>query len=97
MKKNKLIEKYLDCKMLSKKELDFLEDYLIILINEAKLSDARPLAASNSLCESLGLRHESFEMNCIASILDKLRPVDNGVCREQNVFHVLLQARFLDY
>ena len=95
MVKNELVNKYLNCESLSNQELDFLENCLTILINEAKLSDALPSIASNSLCDSLGLHHESFEMHCIACILDKIKPIDKGLCREQHIFHVLLQSRFL--
>ncbi len=97
MNKTKLILKHIKGEALNNKELDFLDDCLTILINEARLSDARPKIANNEICDFLGLRHESFEMNCIASILDKVKPIDNGLCREEMVFHVLLQARFLYY
>ncbi len=95
MNKVELITKYISKEKLSNKELDFLEDCLTTLINEAMLSDARPPIASNILCDTLGLKRESFEMNCIASILDKTRPIDDGMCRELRIFHALLQSRFL--
>ena len=90
MNENELMVKYTNGQMLNTDEINFLESKLIILINEARLSHARPQIAANSICDSLGLRHESFKMNCIASILDKVKPIENGICREQKVFHILL-------
>ena len=79
MNKVKLMDKYANGDSLSNNELIFLEYSLSILINEAILSDNRPPVASDKICNYLGLRQESFEMNCIASILDKVKPIDNGI------------------
>ena len=97
MNENELMDKYTRGVVLTKDEIYFLENKLVILINEARLSHARPPIATNDVCDSLGLRHESFKMNCIATILDKVKPIENGMCREQQVFHVLLQSKFLYY
>ena len=97
MKEDDLMLKYIRGEVLNEAELNFLEDKLIILINEARLSNARPPIASNSICDFLGLRRESFKMNCLATILDKIKPRGKELCREQMVFHVLLQSKFLYY
>ncbi len=97
MNKFDLIFKYAKGKKLNKEELRFLENYLATLIEETRLSDSRPKMASNEMCDSLGLCHESFEMSCIASILDKCQPLENEISREQKVFYLLLQSRFLYY
>jgi len=97
MDKGQIMLNYSKGESLNSEELNFLEECLIILINEARLSDTRPPIANDQICDALGLRHESFEMNCIATILDKAKPIKNGMCREQQVFHVLLQSRFLYY
>tara|TARA_Y100001968_G_C19405582_1_gene743447 strand:+ start:391 stop:684 length:294 start_codon:yes stop_codon:yes gene_type:complete len=97
MNEAKIIHKYSNGLQLSKKELAFLEDRLMILINEALLSDARPAIADEDICDALGLRKESFQMSCLAAILDKLSPITDGICRDQKVFHVLLQSKFLYY
>ena len=97
MNSTQLMFKYANGTILDTEEIEYLENSLIILINEARLSDAPPPIASDDICDSLGLSHESFEMNCIATILDRTKPIKDGICREQHVFHVLLQSRFLYY
>ena len=97
MNEDDLIVKFSKGEILNEDELKFLEDKLIILINEARLSHARPPIATDAICDCLGLRHESFKMNCIATILDKAKPINNDICREEQVFHVLLQSKFLYY
>tara|TARA_B100001996_G_C18426234_1_gene502695 strand:+ start:386 stop:679 length:294 start_codon:yes stop_codon:yes gene_type:complete len=97
MNEDEIMIKYSRGETIEEEELNFLENHLVILINEASLSDLRPAVANNDICDYLGLRHESFKMNCIASILDKIRPIENGMDREQKVFHVILQCRFLYY
>ena len=97
MNEDSLIIKYSRGQILNEEELKFLEYKLTILINEARLSHARPQLATDEVCESLGLRHESFKMNCIATILDKVKPIEGDMCREQQVFHVILQSKFLYY
>tara|TARA_Y100001968_G_C19192344_1_gene635809 strand:+ start:225 stop:518 length:294 start_codon:yes stop_codon:yes gene_type:complete len=97
MDKTKLMLKYAGGESLNNEELDFLEDCFIVLIYETRLSDRRPSIANDQICDYLGLRRKSFELNCMASILDKVRPIENDLCREQQVFHVILQSRFLYY
>ncbi|WP_320663515.1 hypothetical protein [Prochlorococcus sp. MIT 1223] len=89
--------KYSTGEILNENEINYLEDKLIILVNEVRLSHARPTIANDHICNFLGIRNESFKMSCIATILDRIKPIDNNMCREQQVFHVLLQAKFLYY
>ena len=97
MNEDELMIKYSNQEILNEDELKFLEEKLLILMNEARLTHARPSIATDEICDWLGLRHESFKINCIASILDNIKPLENEMCREQQVFHVLLQAKFLYY
>ena len=89
--------KYSKNSLIDKDEIEFLERYLLFLVNETKLSDARPLIASKKICKALGLNDESLIINCIASVLDKIDPKKDGFSRQQMVFHVILQSKFLYY
>ncbi len=97
MNKDELLIEYSKSKDLTEIQLDFLEEVLTISMNEARLSAAKPPIATNEICDAIGICHESFEMTCIASILDQLRPAKNKMSRMQQVFHLLLQCSFLYY
>ena len=92
-----LLYKYIEGGEINHEEFRFLEEKLIYLMNQAKLSDLRPKAADKKICKFLGLREDSLEINCIATVLEKLRPTEEGLCREQKVFHLIMESKFLNY
>ena len=76
---------------LSEKELDYLEmEYEYGLENIP--STFEPVTAPSNICDVARIAHGSYEITCVAAILDNLRPNEIGKIRREKVLAVLFEA-----
>ena len=87
-----VIEDYCGTGKLSEEEIDFLEREHIKTMNiiSELLS---PSIANLHICEACNLEPGSFWITCNASILDRIRPVNNGKTRTYKLFYALCEYK----
>ena len=87
-----IIEDYCETGKLTAEELDFLERKhlkTISVISEA----LSPSIAHWNICDACNIKQGSFWISCNASILDRIRPVNNGKLRSYKLFDALCQFK----
>ena len=65
---------YVDRKTLNKEQLKYLEQVLKTSIQRLKFTGIEPVIANNKICDAALISQGSYEISCIASILDMLQP-----------------------
>ena len=83
---------YVDRKTLSKEQLEYLEQVLKASIHKLKFNGIEPCIAKDKICDVALISHGSYEISCIASILDMLRPTEKALERKTKVFNALCSA-----
>ena len=83
---------YVDRKTLNKEQLDYLEQVLKASIQKLKFTGVSPVIANNKICDAALLSQGSFEISCIASILDMLKPTKQNMPRKTKVFNALCKS-----
>ena len=83
---------YVDRKTLNKEQLEYLEQVLKALIQKLKFTGIEPVIANNKICDAALISQGSYEISCIASILDMLMPAEKTMDRKKNVFNALCNA-----
>ena len=83
---------YADRKLLNNAQLEYLEQVLKASIQKLKFTGIEPCIASDKICDAALISHGSYEISCIASILDMLQPTENNMQRKTKVFNALCSA-----
>ena len=83
---------YVDRKTLNNEQLEYLELVLKASIQKIKFTGIEPVIAINKICDAALISHGSYEISCIASILDMLQPTKKNMERKTKVFNALCNA-----
>ena len=83
---------YVDRKTLNKEQVEYLEQVLKASIQKLKFTGVSPVIANNKICDAALLSKGSYEISCIASILDMLQPTKQNMERKTKVFNALCNA-----
>ena len=83
---------YVDRKTLNNKQLEYLEQVLKATLQNLKVNDIEPVIANNKICDAALISQGSYEISCIASILDMLKPTEKSMERKEKVFNALCNA-----
>ena len=83
---------YIERKTLNNEQLEYLEQYLKASIQKLKFTGLEPHVAKNKICDAALIAQGSYEISCIASILDMLKPTKNHMERKRKVFNALCNA-----
>ncbi len=83
---------YVDRKSLNNEQLEYLEQVLKASIQKLKFTRLEPVIANNKICDAALISHGSYQISCIASILDMLRPTKKNMERKTKVFNALCNA-----
>ncbi len=86
---------YVDRKTLNNDQIEYLEQTLKASIQKLKYTGIEPSVANNKICDSALIAQGSYEISCIASILDMLMPTENDMKRKKKVFNELCNAGFI--
>ena len=86
---------YVDRKTLNNEQLEYLEQFLKASIQKLKFTGIEPNIANNKICDAALVSHGSYEISCIASILDMLHPTKKAMERKTKVFNVLCSSGFI--
>ena len=86
---------YADRKTLNNEQIEYLEQALKASIQKLKFTGIEPSIANNKICDAALISQGSYEISCIASILDILRPTENHMKRKQKVFNALCNTGFI--
>tara|TARA_Y100001968_G_C18871472_1_gene487380 strand:- start:5 stop:280 length:276 start_codon:yes stop_codon:yes gene_type:complete len=83
---------YVDRRTLNNEQLEYLEQVLKASIQKLKFTGIEPVISNNKICDAALISQGSFEIICIASILDQLRPTKKPMERKKKVFDTLCKA-----
>ena len=83
---------YVDRKTLNNEQLEYLEQVLKASIQKLKFTGIEPVIANNKICDAALIFQGSYEISCIASILDMLQPTEKTMERREKVFNALCNA-----
>ena len=83
---------YVDRKTLNNDQIEYLDNFLKASIQKLKFTGIEPSVASNKICEAAFIAQGSYEISCIASILDMLMPTEKYMERKTKVFNSLYNA-----
>ena len=83
---------YVDRKTLNIEQIEYLEQALKASIQKLKFTGVEPAVASNKICDAALISQGSYEISCIASILDMIHPKNKPMERKTKVFNVLCNA-----
>tara|TARA_Y100001968_G_C19216148_1_gene647305 strand:+ start:273 stop:548 length:276 start_codon:yes stop_codon:yes gene_type:complete len=83
---------YVNRKILNNEQIEYLEQFLKASIQKIKFTGIGPSIANNEICDAALIAQGSYEISCIASILDMLIPTENHMERKKEVFNVLSNA-----
>tara|TARA_B100000700_G_C14992349_1_gene831956 strand:+ start:82 stop:378 length:297 start_codon:yes stop_codon:yes gene_type:complete len=86
---------YVHGETMSNDEIDYLEESYDMAIKEISSDDIEPPRAFSDICDAALIAHDSFEISCVASILDEIRPLEKGISRSEKTFNILCKAGFL--
>ena len=86
---------YVDRKTLNKEQIEYLEQALKASIQKLKHTGIEPPVANDKICDVALIAQGSYEISCIASILDMLMPRGNHMERKTKVFNALCNAGFI--
>tara|TARA_Y100001968_G_scaffold220733_1_gene203649 strand:- start:54 stop:329 length:276 start_codon:yes stop_codon:yes gene_type:complete len=80
---------YVDRKTLNDEQIEYLEQALKASTQKLKYTGIEPSVASNKICDAALIAQGSYEISCIASILDMLIPTEHHMERKKKVFNEL--------
>tara|TARA_Y100001968_G_scaffold311884_1_gene334438 strand:+ start:220 stop:495 length:276 start_codon:yes stop_codon:yes gene_type:complete len=83
---------YVDRKTLNNEQIEYLEQTLKASIQNLKFTGIEPRIANKKICNAALIAQGSYEISCIASILDMLMPTNNHMERKTKVFNALCNA-----
>ena len=83
---------YVDRKTLNNEQLEYLEQVLKASIQKLKFTGIETVFANNEICDAALISQGSYEISCIASILDMLQPKEKTMERQKKVFNALCNA-----
>ena len=83
---------YVNRKTLNSEQLEYLEQALKASIQKLKFTGIEPVIANKKICDAALISHGSYEISCIASILDMLQPTKKNMERKVKVFNALCNA-----
>ena len=83
---------YVDRKTLNNEQLEYLEQVLKASIQKLKFTGIEPVIANNKICDAALISKGSYELSCIASILDMLQPTAKTMERKKKVFNTLCNS-----
>jgi len=83
---------YVDRKILNHEQIEYLEQALKASIQKLKFTGIAPPISNNKICNAAHIAQGSYEISCIASILDMLIPTENHMERKKKVFNALCNA-----
>tara|TARA_Y100001968_G_scaffold144177_1_gene131681 strand:+ start:553 stop:849 length:297 start_codon:yes stop_codon:yes gene_type:complete len=83
---------YVNRKTLNADQIEYLEQALKASIQKIKFTGLKPPIASNKICDAALIAQGSYEMSCIASILDMIIPNEKQMERKTKVFNALCNA-----
>ena len=83
---------YVNRKTLNNEQLEYLEQILKASIQKLKFTGIEPRIAMDIICDAALISHGSYEISCIASILDMLKPTEKNMKRKTKVFNALCSA-----
>ncbi len=82
---------YVNRKTLNNEQIEYLEQALKGSIQKLKFTGVEPSVASDRICDAALISQGSYEISCIASILDMIQPME----RKKKVFNALCNAGFI--
>ena len=83
---------YVDRKTLNNEQLEYLEQFLKASIQKLKFTGIEPNVADKRICDAALVSQGSYEISCIAAILDMLQPTPNKMERKTKIFNALCYA-----
>ena len=83
---------YVYRKTLNNEQIEYLEQVLKASIQKLKFTGMEPVIANKEICDAALIPQGSYEISCIASILDMLQPTEKTMERKKKVFNVLCNA-----
>ena len=83
---------YVNRKKLNNEQLEYLDQVLNASIQKLKFTGIEPVIANNEICDAALISQGSYEISCIASILDMLQPTKKNMERKIKVFNALKNA-----
>ena len=86
---------YVDRKRLNNEQIEYLEQTLKASIQKLKFTGVEPAVARNKICDAALIPQGSYEISCIASILDMLHPTKKPMERKTKVFNALCNAGYI--
>ena len=92
MTANLILMDYVDRNKLNEEQIEYLEQALRASILKLKFTGIKPVVANNEICDAALIAHDSYEISCIASILDMVKPIKNHMERKTKVFNALCKA-----
>ena len=86
---------FMDRKTLNTEQLEYLEQALKASIQKLKFTGIEPPLANDKICDAALIAKGSYEISCIASILDMLMPTKDHMNRKTKVFNELCNCGFI--
>ena len=83
---------YVERNTLNDEQIDYLEKVLKVSIQKLKFTGIKPRNANKKICDAALISQGSYEISCIASILDMLVPKEDSMERKTKVFNALINA-----
>ena len=83
---------YVERKTLNNEQIEYLEQALKASIQKLKFTGIEPTVSNKKICDAALMAQGSYEICCIASILDTLIPQKNHIDRKKKVFNELCSA-----
>ena len=83
---------YVNRKTLNNEQLEYLEQALKASIQKLKFTGIEPPLSNDKICNAALITQGSYEISCIASILDMLIPTEKRMERKTKVFNALCNA-----
>ena len=83
---------YVERKTLNHDQIEYLEQVLKASIQKLKFTGLEPPLATNKICDAALIAQGSYEISCIASILDMILPTKKPMERKTKVFNALCNA-----
>tara|TARA_Y100001968_G_scaffold309916_1_gene330336 strand:+ start:642 stop:938 length:297 start_codon:yes stop_codon:yes gene_type:complete len=92
MRPSSVLMDFVDRKTLNNEQVEYLEKFLKASIQKLNFTGIKPCIANTKICDAALVSHGSYEISCIASILDMLQPTKKTMERKTKVFNALCSA-----
>ena len=79
---------------ISQEDLEFLEVSFAEALSAIEPSNLEPPRAFSDICDAASLPHDSYEISCVASILDKVNPSESRLNRYELTNRKLKESGF---